>query len=226
MTRKAPPSYETQSLRDFAEVIRGRRTINLYLQTPVPHEVVREAIEAATWAPNHHVTEPWHFYLLGPETVERSLDLCCEIVTAKKGSEAGEFKREKWSEKPGWLVVTCRRSEDDLLQREDYAACAAAIQNLMLYLWKAGIGTSPATSAFATSSVSMKAKNSSLACSGTDTRRSRPSKNARRSTLSCPNCRSRSCSLITRSLAEMYERVLHAESTGDWDSLRAKAEII
>jgi nitroreductase len=106
MTRKAPPSYETQSLRDFAEVIRGRRTINLYLQTPVPHEVVREAIEAATWAPNHHVTEPWHFYLLGPETVERSLDLCCEIVTAKKGSEAGEFKREKWSEKPGWLVVT------------------------------------------------------------------------------------------------------------------------
>lgn len=141
MTKKAPPSYETQSLRDFAEVIRGRRTINLYLQTPVPGELVREAIEAATWAPNHHVTEPWHFYLLGPETVEQCLDLCCEIVTARKGSEAGEFKREKWSEKPGWLVVTCRRSEDDLLQREDYAACAAAIQNLMLYLWKAGIGS-------------------------------------------------------------------------------------
>ena len=141
MTKKAPPSYESQSLRDFAEVIRGRRTINLYLQTPVPGELVREAIEAATWAPNHHVTEPWHFYLLGPETVEQCLDLCCEIVTAKKGPEAGEFKREQWSEKPGWLVVTCRRSDDDLLQREDYAACAAAIQNLMLYLWKGGIGS-------------------------------------------------------------------------------------
>jgi nitroreductase len=141
MTKKVPPSYETQSLRDFAEVIRGRRTINLYLQTPVPGELVREAIEVATWAPNHHVTEPWRFYLLGPETVEQCLDLCCEIATAKKGSEAGEFKREQWSEKPGWLVVTCRRSEDDLLQQEDYAACAAAIQNLMLYLWKAGIGS-------------------------------------------------------------------------------------
>ncbi|MDH3954035.1 MAG: nitroreductase family protein, partial [Gammaproteobacteria bacterium] len=33
------------------------------------------------------------------------------------------------------------RSDDDLLQREDYAACAAALQNLMLYLWKAGIGS-------------------------------------------------------------------------------------
>jgi hypothetical protein len=31
---------------------------------------------------------------------------------------------------------------------------------------------------------------------------------------------------VNRSLAEMYERVLHAENTGDWDSLRAKAEII
>jgi nitroreductase len=141
MTRKKPPSYETQSLRDLEEVIRGRRTINLYLQTPVPRALVREAIEAATWAPNHHVTEPWHFYLLGQETVERCLDLCFEIVSARKSEDAAQFKREQWSEKPGWLVVTCRRSADELLQREDYAACAAAIQNFMLYLWKAGVGS-------------------------------------------------------------------------------------
>ena len=141
MTRKAPPSYETQSLRELEEVIRGRRTVNLYLQTPVPRALVREAIDAATWAPNHHVTEPWHFYLLGQETIERCLDLCFELVRAKKSAEAARFKREQWSEKPGWLVVTCRRSEDELLQREDYAACAAAIQNFMLYLWKAGVGS-------------------------------------------------------------------------------------
>jgi len=121
--------------------MRGRRTINLYLQTPVPRALVHEAIEAATWAPNHHVTEPWHFYLLGQETVERCLDLCFEIVSATKSEEAADFKREQWSEKPGWVVVTCRRSADDLLQREDYAACAAAIQNFMLYLWKAGVGS-------------------------------------------------------------------------------------
>ncbi len=141
MSRKAPPSYETRSLRELEEVIRGRRTINLYLQTPVPAELVREAVEAATWAPNHHVTEPWRFYRLGRETVECCLDLCYEIVAARKGAEAARFKREAWSEKPGWLVVTCQRSDDKLLQREDYAACAAAIQNFMLYLWKAGVGS-------------------------------------------------------------------------------------
>ena len=141
MSSKTPPGYETQSLREIAEVIRGRRSINLYLQTPVPRGLVREAIEAATWAPNHHLTEPWHFYLLGRETITRCLDLCCDIVTTKKGPDAGEFKRKQWSEKPGWVVVTCRYSDDELRQREDYAACAAAVQNLMLYLWRAGVGS-------------------------------------------------------------------------------------
>jgi len=147
MSRKPPPSYETQALRDFAEVIHGRRSINLFLQTRVPGELLQEAIEAATWAPNHHVTEPWHFYRLGRETIARCLDLCEDIVTAAKGAEAAAFKRASWAQKPGWLVVTCRRSDDELRQREDYAACAAAVQNLMLYLWKAGVGSKWTTGA-------------------------------------------------------------------------------
>lgn len=141
MSRKEPPSFETKSMRELAELIRGRRTINLYLQTPVPRELVLEAIEVATWAPNHHVTEPWHFYLLGPDSIGRCLDLCHEIVSSRKGADAADFKRQSWSEKPGWLLVTCRRSEDGPREREDYAACAAATQNLMLYLWKAGVGS-------------------------------------------------------------------------------------
>jgi len=139
--KKKTPSYETQELRDFAEVIRGRRTIELFLQTEVPQSLVNEAIEVATWAPNHHVTEPWHFYVLGEASKERCLDLCREIVTAKVGEKAGDFKRQSWSEKPGWLVVTCQRSGDEVLQKEDYAACCAAVQNLILYLWKAGVGS-------------------------------------------------------------------------------------
>lgn len=134
------PSYETQDLREFGEVLQGRRTIELFLQTPVPTALVEEAIEAATWAPNHHVTEPWHFHLLGEQTIERCLDLCHDIVSVKKGEDAATFKREKWSQKPGWLAVTCQRSDDELRQQEDYAACAAAVQNLTLYLWKAGVG--------------------------------------------------------------------------------------
>lgn len=139
--KKTAPSFETQEIREFGEVLRGRRTIELFLQTPVPRALLDEAIESAIWAPNHHVTEPWRFYVLGRQTKERCLDLCWEIVNARKGEKAGDFKRQKWSEKPGWLVVTCTRSDDELRQKEDYAACCAAVQNLALYLWKSGVGT-------------------------------------------------------------------------------------
>jgi len=139
--KKPAPSYQTQELREFAEILRGRRTIELFLQTPVPEELIFEAIETATWVPNHHVTEPWRFYLLGKETQERCLDLCWDIVASKKNEKAADFKRERWSQKPGWLVVTCQRSEDELLQRENFAACSAAVHALMLYLWKAGVGS-------------------------------------------------------------------------------------
>lgn len=132
---------EDQALREFAEVLRGRRTINVFLQTPVPESLIHEAIEVAVWAPNHHVTEPWRFHVLGDDSIARCLDLCHEIVLQKKGEKVADFKRKDWSAKPGWLVVTCQRSEDELLQREDYAACSAAILTLMLYLWKAGVGS-------------------------------------------------------------------------------------
>jgi nitroreductase len=138
---KTAPSYETQDLREFARVLRGRRTIDQFLQTPVPVELVREALEVATWAPNHYVSEPWRFILPGKETVGRIVDLCAEVVSADKGPELGEHKRTTWSEKPGWLIVTCPHSDDALREKEDYAACCAAVQNFMLYLWKAGVGS-------------------------------------------------------------------------------------
>jgi len=139
--KRSAPSYETQELREFAEVLRGRRTINLYLQTPVPEALVRDAIEAATWAPNHHLTEPWRFILPGEQTVKKILDLCEQMVTDRKGAELGAHKRTSWAEKPGWLIVTCEKSDDELRQKEDYAACCVAMQNFMLYLWKAGVGS-------------------------------------------------------------------------------------
>jgi nitroreductase len=141
MAKSKAPSYETQALREFAEVLTGRRTINLFLDLAVPDALIREAVEVATWAPNHHVTEPWQFYLLGPETAARCVDLVRELTAEVKGEAVADFKAEQWSKKPGWLVVTCKRSDDALLQQEDYGACCAAVQNLLLYLWKADVGT-------------------------------------------------------------------------------------
>lgn len=126
---------------ELTAVMRGRRTVGAFLPKLPPAEVIASALELATWAPNHRKTEPWRFYWLGPQTAASITELNASLVAEKKGRDAGEAKRRQWSAIPGWLVMTCRKSADSLLQQEDYAACCCALQNLMLALWSAGIGT-------------------------------------------------------------------------------------
>lgn len=130
------------------DVICSRRTINAF-RAELPdgwNAALRRAVEAATFAPNHKRTEPWRFHLLGPQAIRRVCELNAELVTAKKGAEAGAKKLDRWLAMPGWLVVTCARSEPSMdvpagIAREDYAACCCAVQNLCLSLHAEGIGT-------------------------------------------------------------------------------------
>jgi nitroreductase len=126
---------------DLARTIRGRRTINDFLPEPAPREILLQAIELARWAPNHKLTEPWRFHLLGPQTAETLIQLNSRLVAAGKGEEVARKKTERWRAVPGWLAVSCRISADRLRDQEDYAAVCCAIQNLMLFLWSQGIGT-------------------------------------------------------------------------------------
>ena len=137
----------SDELRDFGERLRSRRTVKLFLKQPVSRKLVLEAIETARWAPNHHVTEPWHFYLLGQESMHECVELIRAITAERKGDEIAEFKAQSAAAVPGWLVVTCRRSEDELMQQEDYASCCCAIQNFMLYLSAAGAASKWSTGA-------------------------------------------------------------------------------
>ncbi|MEX2125362.1 MAG: nitroreductase [Woeseia sp.] len=136
MTKRA--TGKDNDLVAMAERIRARRTVKLFLERPVSRKLILDAIEAARWAPNHHVTEPWHFYVLGPDAIRGSIELTRTVATERKGAAVADFKAAAAAAIPGWLVVTCSRSEDALRQQEDYGSCCCAIQNLMLYLSAAG----------------------------------------------------------------------------------------
>ncbi len=118
-----------------------RRTIHDFIVDRLPPwDEVETALQAACFAPNHYFTQPWRFYALGAQTKQAVVDLNASLVAQKRGAEAGEKKRQRWASIPGWLVITCQRSSQQLRAREDYAACCCAIQNLMLDLWARGIG--------------------------------------------------------------------------------------
>jgi nitroreductase len=132
---------------DFASVLRGRRSIDLFAPNPVAADTLMAAIELASWAPNHRLTEPWRFYLIGPTTMRAVIDLAVELEIAKKGERAGPVRRARLEAVPGTFVLTSLRNEDALTERENYAACCCAAQNLMLYLWRQGIGVKWTTGA-------------------------------------------------------------------------------
>ena len=132
---------EKISFNSIDELISGRRTIHEFKSGPVPPlEKIKHAIHLARWAPNHYLTEPWHFYLLGPETARAIAELNAELVRVKHGEKAAQIKLDRWSKIPGWLVLTCNKSDDPRRAQEDYAACCCAAQNLFLYLCNEGIG--------------------------------------------------------------------------------------
>ena len=136
------------------KTILTRRTINNFEPTLPPNyeTALQKAIEAGIYAPNHKRTEPWRFYLLGPEAISKVCQLNADIISASKGFEAGQKKYKRWMDIPGWLVVTCTISEEDMnnptsAAREDYAACCCAVQNICLSLKAQGIGTKWTTGA-------------------------------------------------------------------------------
>ncbi len=129
------------------ELVRSRRTVALFKPGKPPREHLLAAVEAARWAPNHHLTEPWRFYLLGPATARAMTAIAGELTLAERGAGAAKRRRQLMEAVPEWMVVTCRRSQDLFRDREDYGACCCAIQNLMLCLWESGLACKWSTGA-------------------------------------------------------------------------------
>ncbi len=56
---------------EFDDVVMGRRSIRGFKPDPVPQEVLEEVIALATRAPSSMNTQPWHFYVLTGEPLDR-----------------------------------------------------------------------------------------------------------------------------------------------------------
>ncbi len=105
---------------DVEDAIRRRRTHKQYGPEPVDDAVVRELVDLARQAPNHKLTNPWRFRVLGPETRRRIEELADE-------KEAVKLRRA-----PTLVLATAIRSDDPALAEEDVLATACAVYALLL----------------------------------------------------------------------------------------------
>src|SRR5437868_4622854 len=128
------------------EAIRERRSIKRFTSRPVSREEIETLLAAATHAPNHRLTQPWRFYVLGPEA-RYAYGLALGDRKAKKIEDptAANTMRETVAQEhralPCMIAVAVVNTDNPEQREEDYAAAMMAIQNLALSAVELGLGT-------------------------------------------------------------------------------------
>lgn len=137
---------------NVSDAIRDRRSIKRFSERAVTRDEMETLLGAATLAPNHKLTQPWRFYVLGPEA-RYAYGLALGSRKAKKIEDpaAAQQMRENVGNEhralPGMIAVAVTSNENPETSEEDYAAAMMAIQNLSLAAVELGLGTHMKTGA-------------------------------------------------------------------------------
>ena len=128
------------------DAIRARRSIKRFTDRPITRDEIETLLAAATLAPNHRLTQPWRFYVLGPDA-RHAYGLALGTRKAKKieDPEAARQTREKVAQEhrdlPSMIAVAVVDNENPEIREEDYAATMMAVQNMLLAAVELGLGT-------------------------------------------------------------------------------------
>lgn len=127
-----------------------RQSIGRVKQDPVPKALVEKVLESAVHAPNHKITEPWRFHVFagkGRGEFARARAELARLQAEAEGEEeefaAGRISRErkKAFRAPVVIAVISKGGRDEVETLENYAACAAAVQNMQLTAHSLGLAT-------------------------------------------------------------------------------------
>ena len=105
---------------DVETAIRTRRTHKAFGPEPLARDEILELLDLARWAPNHNLTAPWRFRVLGPQAL------------ARLKQAAGPEGAAKLDRAPTLIVVSCALGADPVQSEEDLHATAVASYIVLL----------------------------------------------------------------------------------------------
>ena len=135
---------------DVTQAIQTRQSVGRVRQEPVPEDLVRRILESAVHAPNHKITEPWRFHVFtgkGRGELARARAETARLQAEAEGEDeelaAGRISRErkKAFRAPVIIAVISAAGRDEVETLENYAACAAAVQNMQLTAHSLGLAS-------------------------------------------------------------------------------------
>ena len=128
------------------EAINGRRSIRQFTARVPSRDEVETILTAAVLAPNHRLTQPWRFFVLGAEA-RYAYGLALGNRKAKKIEDVAAAERmrrtvaEEHAALPMMIAVGMTEDANLEIREEDYAATMMAVQNLSLAAVSLGLGT-------------------------------------------------------------------------------------
>ncbi|MGI8714030.1 MAG: nitroreductase family protein [Solirubrobacteraceae bacterium] len=106
---------------DVSEAILTRRTHKAFARDPVPQQTLRELFELARWAPNHHLSNPWRFRVVGP--------LALDALKRAAGPDGAS----KLDRAPTLVAASAIRTPgDEVTESEDRLAAGCACYIVLL----------------------------------------------------------------------------------------------
>ena len=126
--------------------IRERRSHKRFKDKPLAQAEIRALIDAAVLAPNHKMTQPWGFVVLGRLARRRYGELkAAAKVRGEMDPAIAAEKKEKIAAElaavPGVIVVTQKVDADPARAEEDYAAVWMGIENMLLLATSMQLGS-------------------------------------------------------------------------------------
>lgn len=133
-------SEATEQTEYLRQIIRERRSVKprLFNGERIPDALVEEILEDATWAPTHHLTQPWRFIVFTGAALLRLAEFRQHWYRSSTPPESFDPEKEARLEsnllQTSHLVFLClkRHPRPNFPEEEEIAAVACAAQNIML----------------------------------------------------------------------------------------------
>jgi nitroreductase len=122
---------------EIEEAIRSRRTVKAFDRRPVERETLEALLELARWAPNHNLTNPWRFRVLGEQSLARLKGVAGRLAAddAPPGADRDECARvaeAKLDRAPTLVVCSVRQTGAAIQDEEDLHAAGVAAYIVLL----------------------------------------------------------------------------------------------
>ncbi|MEM1994704.1 MAG: nitroreductase [Nitrososphaerales archaeon] len=133
---------------DVLEAIKTRRSISKFKLDEPPKELIEKILDAGTWAPTHHLTEPWKFFVLTGKAREKlgeaMAQALAEELTDLDSQESKvklDSERQRPLRAPVIIAVAASPKQDpNVVELEEIVATASAMQNMLLAAHALGLG--------------------------------------------------------------------------------------